>query len=131
MTRVSETFGVPTDKEEDTGLVAEQYVSPDDVELTMEDIYSCLGLDGKEFIDCMVVVQAIIDDPRDFIGNAGALEAARLAGLRTKIGTKVQYYKTAAKSVVQRKRKDQLFSMYHSLEENINTLKLLARIEHG
>jgi hypothetical protein len=104
------------------------------VVLTIEVITSAMGDDAAEFINVMEIVQHIIEKPEDFHGPKALIEAARLAALRTKISMKAQYYKTAKptgadQTLLFRRRKDVLLSMYNSLEENINTLKLLGRID--
>lgn len=100
-----------------------------DVNVELSSIYDAMGEDAKEFIDAMSIVQAIIDDPHAFHGKRAAVEANRLAALRTLIGVKSQYYKTAEKSIRNTKKRNVLMTMYQALEENINTLKLLARLE--
>jgi len=102
-----------------------------DMEITREDVLDVLGREeGQRFIDVMDIVDDIIENPQSLVGNTALLMAAKLAAFRTKIGTYAQLYKTIdAKSIETRRRKDIMFTMYASLEENINTLKLLGRIE--
>jgi len=68
---------------------------------------------------------------KDFKYFSILIHAAKLAALRTKLGARAQYYKTSEKSILQRRRKDLLMLMFTALEENINTLKLLGKIESG
>jgi hypothetical protein len=101
-----------------------------DVEVTLEEIAGCLSKEEfVEFTQAMAVVQDILDDPSRYVGSRALVEAARLAAIRTKIGARAQYYKVAEKSITQRRRKDLMLTMFAALEENINTLKLLGRIE--
>lgn len=99
-------------------------------EFTVDEIASALGRDSEEFLNCMAVVEAIIDNPAQYTGVKAGIEATRLAALRTKIGAKAQMYKSAAVGNADlRKRKDVLMTMYDALLENINTLKGMAKYE--
>jgi len=104
------------------------------VVLTLDTIRDAMGDDALEFINVMELVQQMIDHPEAFHGPKALITAVQLAALRTKISMKAQYYKTAKptgadKVLLNRRRKDVLLSMYTSLEENINTLKLMGRID--
>ena len=102
----------------------------DDTQVSIEDIIGVLGREEyDEFEKVMGVCQGIIDDPTNFVGMQSLLTAAKLAAIRTKIGTRAQYYKTSDKTITSRRRKDLLQVMYTALEENINTLKLLGRTD--
>lgn len=98
--------------------------------VTIDAIKDVMGKEGDEFLETMKIINMIIDDPASFQNRRAAVEAAKLAGLRTMIGLKSQYYKTAPKSLVNTKRKNVLALLYNALEENINTLKLLSRIDY-
>lgn len=101
-----------------------------DVEITLDEIAGCLSTEEfSEFSRAMAVVQDILDNPSTYVGSRALVEAARLAAIRTKIGARAQYYKVAEKSIIQRRRKDLMLTMFSALEENINTLKLLGRVE--
>lgn len=101
-----------------------------DVEVTLDEIAGCLSSEEfQEFSRAMTIVQDILDNPSTYVGSRALVEAARLAAIRTKIGARAQYYKVAEKSIIQRRRKDLMLTMFSALEENINTLKLLGRIE--
>lgn len=101
-----------------------------DVEVTLDEIAGCLSSEEfREFAWVMATVQDILDNPSTYVGSRALVEAARLAAIRTKIGARAQYYKVAEKSIIQRRRKDLMLTMFSALEENINTLKLLGRIE--
>jgi len=104
------------------------------VEVTLDILRDCLGEDNAEFIRVMEVVQHLIENPESFHGPKALITAVQLAALRTKISMKAQYYKTAKPkgevNILQnRRRKDILLSMYSALEEDINTLKLMGRID--
>jgi len=101
-----------------------------DVEVTLETAVDALGPEeGENFMQVMGVVQNIMDDPQSMFGSQALILAAKLAAYRTKMGVLSQLYKTMDKSIINRRRKDIIFTMYNALEENINTLKLLGRIE--
>lgn len=101
------------------------------VVLTIDVVTEAMGDDAGEFLKVMELVQEMIQNPENFHGSKAAIEAMRLAALRTKISAKCQYYKTAPeKTLTNRRRKDVLMAMYASLEENINCLKLMARLDH-
>jgi len=100
-----------------------------DTVLTVDLIKDAMGEEAEEFLQAMQVIDAIIADPGGFHGKRALVEANRLAALRTKIGVKAQYYKTAEKSIRNTKRRNVLMTMFTALEENINALKLLGRIE--
>ena len=99
--------------------------------MTLDLIKEAMGDDGEEFTEVLAIVQDIIDNPERYHGGAALRYAALLAAYRTKISLRAQYYKTAENksSLESRRRKDVLMSMYASLEENINCLKLLGRID--
>lgn len=96
--------------------------------VTIESIKDAMGEEAGEFLQVWELVNLIIDSPDSFSGKRAANEAARLAALRTVIGIKAQYYKTAERSIKNTKRKNVLMTMYQALEENINTLKLLSKM---
>jgi hypothetical protein len=101
-----------------------------DKEMTVAEIAEVLGPEeAMSFLSVMGTVQNIIDHPEQIVGRDALIAAAQLAAHRTKLGTFAQVYKTMPKTMTTTKRKNQLLSMYSALEENINTLKLLGRIE--
>ncbi len=107
-------------------------MSEGNVEVNLDEVAGALSSEEyKEFSDCMDIVQKILDRPNAMMGSEALVAAAKLAALRTKIGARAQYYKTTDKSIIQRRRKDLLMVMFTALEENINTLKLLGRVEAG
>lgn len=109
---------------------------PDAVEVTMDDVMDCLGKEEyPEFERAMAIANKIIDNPSQVAGSAALISAAQLAALRAKIGARAQYYKTASvlanggEKTIYTRRKNLLLCMYEALQENINTLKLLGRVE--
>jgi hypothetical protein len=107
-------------------------MSEGNVEVNLDEVAGALSSEEYvEFSACMDIVQKILDRPNAMMGSEALVAAAKLAALRTKIGARAQYYKTTDKSIIQRRRKDLLMVMFTALEENINTLKLLGRVEAG
>lgn len=105
-------------------------MSENNVEVDLDEIAGVLSSEEyNEFVECMSIVQTILDRPTAMMGSEALVAAAKLAALRTKLGARAQYYKTSEKSIMQRRRKDLLMLMYDALSENINTLKLLGRVE--
>lgn len=100
------------------------------IEVDLDEVAGALSAEEyAEFSSCMEIVQRILDRPQAMMGSEALVAAAKLAALRTKLGARAQYYKTSDKSILQRRRKDLLMLMFTALEENINTLKLLGKIE--
>lgn len=100
-----------------------------DTHVTIEDVQAALGPHAPEFISAMLTIEDILKNPQVYHGHHALAAAARLAALRTKIGVLAQMYKTSERSIVTRRRKDIMLTMFNALEENINTLKLLGRVE--
>lgn len=98
--------------------------------MTLDIIKDAMGDDAEEFIKVLTIINDIIENPDNYHGPMALRYATLLAAYRTKISLKAQFYKTASdRSLQNRRRKDVLMSMYASLEENINCLKLLGRID--
>ena len=102
-------------------------------EITYEEVVSCLGEEeAEEFTAIMVIVNNIINQPESHSGLRAIHMANRLAALRLKVGLRAQHYKAyyaQDKSLTTKRRKYLTETMYHALEENINTLKLLGRVD--
>ena len=99
--------------------------------MTLQLVQNAMDDDADEFVSVMDIIQDIIDCPENYHGAMALKYALILAAYRTKISLKAQYYKTCTdKAAIEtRRKKDVLLSMYSSLEENINTLKLLGRTD--
>lgn len=111
-------------------IASSRAMSEGNVEVDLDEIAGALSAEEfAEFSVCMEIVQRILDRPQAMMGSEALVAAAKLAALRTKLGARAQYYKTSDKSIIQRRRKDLLMLMFTALEENINTLKLLGKIE--
>lgn len=97
--------------------------------ISMESVSNAMGEEGEEFLGVMKIVQAIQSDPATYTGRQAVIRANELAAWRTEIGIKAQYYKTAPKNEENRTRKDVLMLLYNALPENINALKLMAKLD--
>jgi len=102
-------------------------------EFTIEEI---LGeFSGEEAEEVKAIVRHmnnIIADPERYHGIRAIGVATQLSAIRTKIGMRAQEYKaryTENKSLSMRRKKDLSLALYVALEENINCLKLLGRID--
>jgi hypothetical protein len=102
-------------------------------EITIEEVFEVLGEEeGIEFSNVMSVVNKIINEPESYSGLRAIHMANRLAAFRIKIGMRAQHYKAyyaQDKSLTTKRRKYLTETMYHALEEQINCLKLLGRID--
>lgn len=99
--------------------------------MTVEDISAALGEEAPGFLEVMSLVDDIIENPDKYSGIKALMLANKLAAYRTKIGVKANYLKSQERSLRNRQKKDILLSLEHNLVENINCLKLAARIEAG
>lgn len=101
------------------------------VYLSVEQIADVLEEDSQGFLEVMKIVDDIIENPENYSGIKALMLANKLAAYRTKIGVKANYLKSQERSLRNRQKKDILLSLEHNLVENINCLKLAARIEAG
>ena len=100
-----------------------------DIILSMDQIRYAMGDKAEEFVEVMNIVDDIIENPSRYIGMQAAKHAAILAAYRTKVIVKAQAYKrnSTIMSNEDKITKDIWYTLHEALEENINTLKLLAR----
>jgi hypothetical protein len=99
------------------------------VTLHVDVIVKAMGEDADDFLEIMRIVDDIIVSPDKYSGIKALMLANQLAAYRTKIGIKANWLKSQERSISNRQRKDVLLSLEHNLEENINCLKLMGRIE--
>mgnify|MGYP006269988581 CR=1 FL=1 len=97
--------------------------------LTDEEIKNVLGEEAEDFISVLNTVNDMIENPGKYTQQRAVLEAIRLSAYRTKIGAKANWLKSQDKNILVRRQKDILISMENNLVENINCLKLAARID--
>jgi hypothetical protein len=88
-----------------------------------------MGDRSKEFIDCMRIVQDIIDNPNHYIGGQAIKYANLLAAYRTQMIIKSQAFKRRSSLMSEQDKlvNDIWKTMYEALSENINVLKLASK----
>jgi hypothetical protein len=100
-----------------------------DFVVSIEQIQETMGDKAGEFIEVMRIVDDIIENPNHYLGQQAARTAAILAAYRTRVIIMAQAYKRNSTIMSNRDKvsKDIWYTLHEALEENINTLKLLAR----
>jgi hypothetical protein len=100
-----------------------------DIFVDTEMLSQHMGDKAEEFIECMKIVQDIIDHPETYIGYQAIKYANILAAYRTMMIVKSQAFKRKS-SIMSESDKfvnDIWKTMYEALQENINALKLAAK----
>jgi hypothetical protein len=100
-----------------------------DIFVDTEMLSRHMGDKAEEFIECMKIVQDIIDNPETYIGYQAIKYANILAAYRTMMIVKSQAFKRKS-SIMSESDKfvnDIWKTMYEALQENINALKLAAK----
>jgi len=97
--------------------------------IDIDRISELMGDQAGEFIECMKIVQDIIDRPETYVGGQAIRYANQLAAYRTTMIIKSQMYKRKSSMMVEEDKftNDIWKTMYEALGENINVLKLAAR----
>lgn len=88
-----------------------------------------MGDKADEFLECMRIIQDIIDHPDSYVGAQAAKYANILAAYRTMMIVKSQAFKRKS-SIMSEEDKlvnDVWKTMYEALSENINVLKIIVR----
>lgn len=89
-----------------------------------------MGDKADEFLECMRIVQDIIENPETYVGVQAIKYANILAAYRTTMIIKSQAFKRKS-SIMSESDKfvnDIWKTMYEALQENINALKLAAKV---
>lgn len=92
------------------------------------------GQIGGEFEKSILIAQDIIDNPTNYSGPQAASTALKLATYRLLVGTNAEYFKLRTQKTQKfsdKLTKGALIVMYDALEELINCLKLVSRLEAG
>jgi hypothetical protein len=100
-----------------------------DIIVNEEWLASQMGDKAKEFIECMRIVQDIIDNPDHYVGMQAIKYANVLAAYRTQMIIKSQAFKRKS-SIMNEQDKlvnDIWKKMYEALSENINALKISGK----
>lgn len=97
--------------------------------IDIDTIKEMMGDQAEEFIECMKIVNDIIERPEHYVGGQAIRYANQLAAYRTTMIVKSQMFKRKS-SLMDNEDKfvnDIWKTMYEALSENINVLKLSAR----
>lgn len=88
-----------------------------------------MGGRAHEFLECMRIVQDIIDNPDSYVGAQALKYANILAGYRTMMIVKSQAFKRKSSMMNEQDKfvNDVWKTMYEALVENINVLKIIGK----
>lgn len=100
-----------------------------DIIVDQDFLISQMGERGKEFIECMRIVQDIIDNPDHYVGMQAVKHANILAAYRTQMIVKSQAFKRRSSMMSEQDKlvNDIWKTMYEALTENINALKIASK----
>ena len=88
-----------------------------------------MGDRASEFLECMRIVQDIIDHPDSYVGVQALKYANMLAAYRTMMIVKSQAFKRKSSIMSEQDKfvNDVWKTMYEALVENINVLKIIGK----
>ena len=97
--------------------------------IDVDKISEMMGDQADEFIECMKIVQDIIERPETYVGGQAIRYANQLAAYRTTMIIKSQMFKRKSSLMSEQDKftNDIWKTMYEALGENINVLKLSDR----
>lgn len=100
-----------------------------DMIINKEILANHMGDKAEEFIECLRIVEDIIENPDHYVGFQAIKYANILAGYRTLMIVKSQMYKRKSTMMSEQDKfvNDIWKTMYEALTENINALKLAAK----
>jgi hypothetical protein len=100
-----------------------------DMIINKEILANHMGDKAEEFLECLRIVEDIIENPDHYIGFQAIKYANILAGYRTLMIVKSQMYKRKSTMMSEQDKfvNDIWKTMYEALTENINALKLAAK----
>jgi hypothetical protein len=101
-----------------------------DIVIDVNVIKELMGDKSEEFIETMKVVQDIIENPDHYVGGQAMKYANLLAAYRTMMIVKSQIYKRKSSIMSEQDKfvNDIWKTMYEALAENINVLKITAKV---
>jgi hypothetical protein len=101
-----------------------------DIIVDIEMLQQLMGDKAHEFIECMKIVQDIIENPDHYVGGQAVRYANMLAAYRTTMIIKSQIYKRKSSIMSEQDKfvNDIWKTMYEALSENINVLKITAKV---
>lgn len=97
--------------------------------INREILANHMGDKAEEFLECLRIVEDIIENPDHYVGFQAIKYANILAGYRTLMIVKSQMYKRKSTMMSEQDKfvNDIWKTMYEALTENINALKLAAK----
>jgi hypothetical protein len=100
-----------------------------DILINKEILASHMGDKADEFIECLRIVEDIIQNPDHYVGLQAVKYANILAAYRTMMIVKSQMFKRKSTMMSEQDKfvNDIWKTMYEALSENINALKLAAK----
>ena len=100
-----------------------------DMIINKEILANHMGDKAEEFIECLRIVEDIIENPDHYVGFQAIKYANILAGYRTLMIVKSQMYRRKSTMMSEQDKfvNDIWKTMYEALTENINALKLAAK----
>jgi hypothetical protein len=100
-----------------------------DILINKEILASHMGDKAGEFIECLRIVEDIIQNPDHYVGLQAIKYANILAAYRTMMIVKSQMFKRKSTMMSEQDKfvNDIWKTMYEALSENINALKLAAK----
>lgn len=100
-----------------------------DIIVDEDFLASQMGEKAKEFVECMRIVQDIIDNPDHYVGMQAIKYANILAAYRTQMIVKSQAFKRKSTMMNEQDKlvNDVWKTMYEALSENINALKIASK----
>lgn len=100
-----------------------------DIIVNKDIITAMMGDKADEFLECLRIVEDIVENPEHYVGMQAIKSANLLAGYRTLMIVKSQVFKRKSAVMGDQDKfvNDIWRTMYEALSENINTLKLAAK----
>lgn len=100
-----------------------------DIIVDVDFIATHMGDKSQEFLECMRIVQDIIDNPDHYVGMQAIKYANVLAAYRTQMIVKSQAFKRKSTIMSDQDKlvNDVWKTMYEALSENINALKIAGK----
>jgi len=100
-----------------------------DIIVSKEMITSMMGDKAGEFLECLRIVEDIIENPDQYLGMQAIKSANTLAAYRTLMIVKSQVFKRKSAVMGEQDKfvNDIWKTMYEALGENINALKLAGK----
>jgi len=100
-----------------------------DIIVNKEIITEMMGDKADEFLECLRIVEDIVQNPEHYVGMQAIRSANILAGYRTLMIVKSQIFKRKSAIMNDQDKfvNDIWKTMYEALTENINALKLAAK----